>query len=298
MSFSFDIGLATLTKYNDGFLGIQIDGYGEGKAALPEGFASDLTGIMHRPDDPELDPDGQPLPTKSCQCLYWWEGGRQHIAPMIDPRITKISPVLTKGGKQLVVKTGSFMQLDGTSGSQMMYVPYSFTDPKDYTTATKASMVNIDVRTAGAESIQLVHGAGMGLTMTAGGTNQVLLKNKAGDALHVLDDSGHLFTGTFKCYGGVQIGSPAAMPVALAPGTQAQISALQIEVAALATAFAAAMGALVAEASAGWTAATALPVTAPLLTAAATASTAAVAAGAAGVTAGAITAISKVSVSD
>lgn len=230
-NFQFDIGLATQTEYVEGFLGIQVDGYGEDAAAMPHAHAAEIGGMMYRPDDPDLDPDGQPLPASSAQVLYWDEGGRQFACGMNDPRVTAKAPQLTKGGKQIVVKSGAFSQWDGDTGSFTTYVPYDFPGDDVRKTPNKACLFAIDTRTKGAETIQIVHGCGSAFVMMGDGTTT--LKNKAGDACLVLDSSGFLLNGNTKVYGGFHVGSPAAQPVSLAPGTQAQIAALQVQIAAL-----------------------------------------------------------------
>lgn len=234
-SISWDIGLATVSSYKDGaHLGIQVDGYGEDQAAMPEGFCAELGGIMCRPDDPALDPEGQPIPDKATQVMYGWEGGRQFVVPMNDPRVTAKSPQLTKGGKQIVVKSGAFSQWDGDTGSFTTYVPYDFPGDDVSKTANKACLFAIDTRAKGSETIQIVHGCGTAFVMMGDGT--ITIKNKAGDACYVLDSTGHLLNGNTKIYGGLHIGSPAAMPIALAPGVQAQIATIQTQMTAISVA--------------------------------------------------------------
>lgn len=97
-----------------------------------------------------------------------------------------------------------------------------------------AMTIAVDVSTAGAESIQVVHGSGMGLTFTAGGKNAIVLHNKAGDAFLVIDDDGiKLNAANLATIGTATLGAqaspsdPVPQAIALAPPLQAAWTALQ-----------------------------------------------------------------------
>lgn len=97
---SWDIGLAMLSEYDrDGFLGIQVDGYGEEQAGLASYEAHGLLGTLGRPMDPDVGPDGQPIEGMSCQVMYAHEGSKAHAFCLNDPRTLSKLPELLKGEK-------------------------------------------------------------------------------------------------------------------------------------------------------------------------------------------------------
>jgi hypothetical protein len=113
----WDFGIATYSEYDaDGFLGIQIDVYGEEKSGCaplevhaPFGFAS-------RPLDPGEGGVG-------CHALWAWEGSHGHVWLAGDPRITAKLPKLTKGGSIHYCARGGYALFDGETGAYTVHVP-------------------------------------------------------------------------------------------------------------------------------------------------------------------------------
>jgi hypothetical protein len=113
----WDFGVATYSEYDaDGFLGVQIDVYGEERSGCtplevhaPFGFAS-------RPLDPAEGGLG-------CQALWAWEGSHGHVWLAGDPRITARLPRLTKGGSIHYCAAGAYAVFDGERGTYTVHVP-------------------------------------------------------------------------------------------------------------------------------------------------------------------------------
>lgn len=97
-----DIGLVALAAYDaNGFIGVQVDGYGEEDAAIPMGEPHFPMGVLAFPLDPVRDTYGQADPARSCASIYFWEGGRLHTIPAGDPRLLRQLPRLAKGSAVL-----------------------------------------------------------------------------------------------------------------------------------------------------------------------------------------------------
>jgi hypothetical protein len=95
---NYDIGLATLTTYADGFLGTQVDLAAPG-STCPAGETHPTNNRLARPLDPALDASGDVDPTQATQCLYSWDsGGTLHTIPLGDPRVMPLLPTLDPGG--------------------------------------------------------------------------------------------------------------------------------------------------------------------------------------------------------
>ena len=93
---------------------------------------------------------------------------------------------------------------------QVLYSPYDYDSNG---VAQKAHAIILDP-SSGNESISVVHGDGMAITMCDG---NMVLKNNNGSATIVLDDNGITMTGQINLAGAVVIGNPSTA-VALAPG--------------------------------------------------------------------------------
>ena len=199
---SLELAVSVLSEYDaDGFIGLAIDAYANPDKGLPSYEAMHPLGLIARPRDPVVDPDG--VPTLGATTLRMISGNEEHSLAFGDPRATPKLPRLKKGGVCLYADTGNatipFLLLDGDKGSAQLYIPYG--------SPATASTIAIDVTTAGSESIQIVHGAGMGFTMTAGGKNDSILHNKAGDAFLNVNDDGVTLNGNTQIIGAVQLGA-------------------------------------------------------------------------------------------
>ena len=231
MVMATDIQVATLTEYDaDGFPGVSVDAIGDADAGLPTAELHHPLGLIARPRDPDV--DGEGTPTLGATVLRLTEGAADHGIALGDPRATPKLPRLEKGGVALYADTGAavlpFLLLSGVDGSAQLYVPYG-------SPATAATLA-FDVSTAGAESIQIVHGSGMRITMTAGGLNSVVVTNRAGDAYVEVNDNGITLNGNLQATGAlaVGVGVPPPMPVARAAELVAWAAGVGVELAQIA----------------------------------------------------------------
>ena len=210
----WDLGIATFSEYDpDGFIGVQADLYGEDKAGSPPFEGHSPFGFISRPLDPTLDAAGEPT-GQSCSILYAWEGSRGHAWLLGDSRITPTLPQLPKGSGCLYGATSgnkaSFYLVTGSTtggASHIAYAPYSFDSSGN---PGKAHSFQLLVDAAGNESVQLIHGNGMAITMTAGGANSVVIKNASGSVYVEINDSGLVFNGNAVLNGSLAAGNPAA----------------------------------------------------------------------------------------
>lgn len=192
---NFDLGIITATQLDGRHVQGQVDGYGA-NAAVPFGDVHWISGICHRSLDPGLDNDGQPVATKSCQALYFWEGGRLHVIPTVDPRIVAKMPPLKKGSTIIPCANGSFVQADG-DGNIQLYVPYG----------ASASVVEISVET-GAITARTGEGAGCVLN---GST--ALIHSGNGQTFMEIRDDGITLAGNVKVQGALMGPVPPGLPV-------------------------------------------------------------------------------------
>lgn len=216
MAIEIDLAVAMVSEYDaDGFPGVGADFFGPNPGVAP-GEQHHPLGVLARPRDPDVDSQGQP--TLGATMLRMVEGNEEHALALGDPRATPKLPRNDKGGTVLYADTGAavlpFARLSGADGTFQIYVPYG--------SPATAMTIALDVSTAGAESVQIVHGSGMRITMTAGGTNAVVVTNKAGDAYMAIDDAGITLNGNLQAIGGLAVGVPSPpgppppMPVARA----------------------------------------------------------------------------------
>lgn len=243
-----DIQVATLTEYDaDGFPGVSVDAIGDAESGIPPAELHHPLGIIARPRDPDVDDEG--AVTLGATVLRLTDGAADHAIALGDPRATPKLPRLEKGGVALYADTGAavlpFTLMSGIDGSWQLYIPYG-------SSPATAMTIAATVTDAGTESIQIVHGAGMRITMTAGGKNSIVLVNRTGDAYVEINDDGVTFNGNAQLVGGLAVGvpSPAGPPppvaVARAPELQAWATAVQValvQVAALLNAAGPVMGA-------------------------------------------------------
>ncbi len=225
MVMATDIQVATLTEYDgDGFLGVSVDAVGGAESGLPPAELQHPLGLISRSRDPDV--DGEGTPTLGAGVLRLTEGAADHCIALGDPRATPKLPRLEKGGVALYADTGAavlpFLLLSGVDGSAQLYVPYG-------SPATAATLA-FDVSTAGAESIQIVHGSGMRITMTAGGLNSIVITNRAGDAYVEVNDNGITLNGNLQATGAlaVGVGVPPPLAVARAPELVAWATAVNV----------------------------------------------------------------------
>ena len=100
----WDLGVATFTAYDDdGFIGVQIDAFGENESGMPPFEALHPYGFASRPDDPEEDGTG-------CAALYFYKGNQARAMFMHDPRPMELLPNIQKGESFQYSRYGSFVR--------------------------------------------------------------------------------------------------------------------------------------------------------------------------------------------
>lgn len=198
MPLEWDLASLSGTSYDaDGFLTAQPSTFDDEGAQGYE--AHHPLGFFARPRDPS--DDGAP------NVLTALEGNRGHAWILGDPRVSGGLPAMQPGGAvmyaALPAGNVAFSYLAGHAGIWQTLVPY----------ASTACSVAIDTSTEGQESICLDHGAGMGLSLVAGGKYAATLRNRDGSAWLACDDDGvTISTPTAKIVGAVVLGTqtPAA----------------------------------------------------------------------------------------
>lgn len=214
----WDIGVCMFVGYDeDGYPIVQPDVFGEERSGTHPMELHHASGFFGMPHEPRLDPAGKLDPTGSNQVLYAWEGSQGHAIGLADVRVIDRLPKVVLGGS---VHYGgrrarpAFSMFDGKTGSFQLYVPYAFSDDSDDAVPSKACTIGVNVRTPGAESVEIVHGSGCAVTMTEKG---VVIKNKSGNAYIELNDDGIVLNGNVKVTGAFEYGgSPAPVPMLLA----------------------------------------------------------------------------------
>jgi hypothetical protein len=195
---SFDFAQVTSSEYDDdAVLGLGIDHYGAEEGGGPTAEAHSPFGFLGRPLDPT---DGE-----GCTMLWWQEGSRTHAMALNDHRVRVKLPKLRKGGSAQYCAAGSYALFDGEdpsgskrAGSYVLGVPYG----------TKSHVLSFDVRTAGSESLAIMHGEGMGFTATAGGDRSAMMRNASGDSYVEVNDRGIVLNGEIKTQGALSVGDP------------------------------------------------------------------------------------------
>lgn len=189
----WDAGTAQGSEYNDGFLTVQPDFYGE-KASGGEGGVVQLPfGFLSRP----LDPDEQ----GACQVLYAYEGDQLHTMPTLDARVIDKLPQLPKGSSIQFGADGGFGQFDPETHTWTLYIP---TDFDGEGTPTKAHLLQIGKDTNGKRCVTLLHADGPGISILEGGKKSVVIKNAASNAYVEVNDDGIVLNGKVTIKGGLK----------------------------------------------------------------------------------------------
>lgn len=214
MKFDLDISIATLSEFRAEQpgkpealrIGADLFGTTPGEPSGRSFLSMQPLGLLARPRDPDSGPDGRPQ--NGANLLHGFIGNTAFAMPLSDSRFLGKVPPSKKGGVALYSAPGGILDFDGDNGALTVLVPYDATSGKNYA---------ISIDPAG-KCMQLRHAAGMGLAMFEGGTNPVVINNKAGNAQIIVDDTGIVFNGTTVFNGGMAMGEvETAQPVALAP---------------------------------------------------------------------------------
>lgn len=199
---------------------LDLDSGGDGKDRWPEAMkkqpAFGAVGLVFR----QLRPTKSAGQARHLEVYGIDDGGGVVPVAYRDLRLNALYPAPKEGDIALVGYAGAFdsnspkLDADGkpVSSERVIYVPYAFVNG----VATKAHTIEI-IGTAGNESISIIHGEGMAVTMTKGGKNSVVIKNKSGNAYVEVNDEGVTVNGNTTVNGGATIGSPiGALPAAVA----------------------------------------------------------------------------------
>ena len=195
----WDIAAGIKVAYDDnGIPTVQPDAYGEEDSGLAPYQLHHFAGFIGIPHEGEKGTNGVPKPASCAPILTAWQNETGHAWALGDLRLTRKLPQLELGGAMMYggrKALPAFQFLDGKTGSYQTYVPYGFSDESDTATPSKAMAIAINVRTPGEESIEIVHGDGMAITMTAA-DKSVTIKNAAGTAFLTINDDGVVANGT------------------------------------------------------------------------------------------------------
>lgn len=184
----FELGACTLTEFDqDGVLTAQVDGLGDEPRTEPYELHHPF-GFAARPEDPETGPNGEILEGKACNLLVGRDGTEAHAWLAADPRFVENFPPLAKGSSVQYCAKPSFDLHNGEDGTKTIYVEVG----------DSAHLVTIGLDGNGAPIVEVVHSAGMALTLLDG---KAILKNAAGDAYVEVGASGIVLNGNVKITG-------------------------------------------------------------------------------------------------
>lgn len=172
-------------------------------------------GLLARPLPPEVK-NGQKY---HAEALCIRHGDRLVPFGYRDTRIKMNGAAPNAGTIALAGYGGGFLSLEPVisnnevqSTRSVLYLPYSFVAGSPQ----KAHAIIMDTA-SGNESVSVIHGDGMAITMFEG---KIVAKNKAGTASWQLSDTGTTITGQTNLAGPVVIGNPStAVPLLAGPAS-------------------------------------------------------------------------------
>lgn len=189
-----ELGTCVTTGYDEnGFIGVQIDGYGGPDSSTQFEQLSHAYGFTSRPLDPEKG--------IGCSLFRWNQRRRRHMWLGDDPRIADKIPPIKKGGSAQYASDGSFASFDPETHTWTLYVPYA---------DGKAHLGTFGKDGNGTPIIEWASGEGPSFTILDKVTT---LKNASGSAYIVLNDDGTTVVGPLKAAGGADIGGPTSEPL-------------------------------------------------------------------------------------
>lgn len=208
-------GKCVVSEYDDaGFIGIQVDAFGELDSGATPFDALHPYGFEGRPLDRSDTLDG-------ADALYWYDGDEGHVMALGDGRGASYLPQLVKGSSRQYNARGAFMLLDYDDETVTLYQPYD--------SGNKAHVLSMGVDGNGDDYVGLVQALGLALTMLG---KSLVIKNAAGDVFIELNDSGITINGNTTVYGGLNAGGAAGLPVMMATAFSAWWTALGTAIAA------------------------------------------------------------------
>ncbi len=225
---AFDMGLCRFSEVEEGgFIGVQIDAHGEQESGVQTYELHHALGFAARPLDPEVDENGEPIPSAACTILYALEGGQGHAIALGDPRSTlKLVPLRKGGAIFYCPAAGSYALFEGLDpegkkapGTFALSVPYG---PEN---GRKSMLVSCNVRDAGKEFIRIQHGNGATIDVRWDGA--ITITDATGNYLEVGKD-GLIANGDMHVQGSLSAGNAtAARPLACAEPLLALLSAIE-----------------------------------------------------------------------
>jgi len=203
------LGMCVVSEYDDdGFIGIQVDAFGENESGMDPFEALHPYGFEGRPLDRADSLEGS-------QAFYWRDGPEGHVMALGDGRGPQNLPQLSLGSSRQYNSAGAFLLLDTDAETLTAYTPYSG--------GSKAHVFTMGLDSNGKDYVGLVQALGLALTMLE---KSLVLKNAAGDAYIELNDAGITINGNTTVYGGLNAGGGAGLPVMMAVAFSAWWSAL------------------------------------------------------------------------
>jgi hypothetical protein len=113
---TFELGQVQLTEYDaKDVLSAQPDGLGE-SPGISSQQVHHFLGLVARPSDPDLGPDGQPLEGAGGLALIGKDGPDRFIIPLGDPRDLAKLPIAKKGERILYGPAANFVRLQADGG--------------------------------------------------------------------------------------------------------------------------------------------------------------------------------------
>jgi len=206
---------------SDGFLYIQHDPDGSGGA--PTSQVIHPLGFLSRPHDPPEDGNGCTVDVRRLGSeRFAWLGD--------DPRSVAWLPRCTKGGSASyggpLGKALTWREIDGTTGSIVDYVPVEWDSAG---ACTKAHKIEAGVDGNGAPVVQIVHSAGMVVSLFDGG---VTVADSTGSGYVDVRGGSVTISGALKATSGLDVGGTGGQAVPLHPALASAVAAFAAAVAA------------------------------------------------------------------
>jgi len=182
---TWDLSAVMLTDFDEhGFLRAQPLGYGGKDAQVEACEIHHPFGFVSRPNDPDLDDDGNVKPGAACTVFYAVDGNSKHAQLSHDPRSVNKYPRLKKGGSCQYGGNGSFASFDGETSTWTLYVPFEFDSAG---TPTKAHLVTVGRDGNNKPLLELAHGNGQAITML---DESLVMSGKGGSTFIELLETG------------------------------------------------------------------------------------------------------------
>jgi hypothetical protein len=162
-------GICMFSERNaDGFIGYQPDYYGEKESGGPPLESCQPYGFLSRPNDPDIDPKGNPV--LGAGLLYFHQGGEGFAQPTQDPRDLERLPTLQPGESMVYGSRANFVKCyddgavmmfttdDGTEDGRSIYAAITPTGGFEYSSPWGRI-------TAGPLGLHMLHSSGARLDL-------------------------------------------------------------------------------------------------------------------------------------